>query len=152
MRSLHTISVMLHYSSQNSLPLHQQLTLIAWSYHDYVLNVTDSLLFLPSTKRFFCKAGTNRLFFLTEVLFVPNRSKLLNSIYDTSLMNDSTACQKTHFAFLPDTKPLKLCPPSKSTLKIPSVNFFAKSTLSSTQKPQFLNRIIAAEGYKQTTP
>jgi hypothetical protein len=34
------------------LPLHQKFTLIAWTYNDYVLNVTDSLQFLPSTKGF----------------------------------------------------------------------------------------------------
>ena len=49
-RSLHTISVMLHYSSKIQSPSPPKLTLQACTFRDYVFNVTDSLLFLSSTK------------------------------------------------------------------------------------------------------
>jgi hypothetical protein len=36
--------------------------LIAWTYHEYVLNVTDSLLFLPSTKGLLARLAQTAFF------------------------------------------------------------------------------------------
>jgi len=62
MRSMHTISVMLQCSSQHQSPSPPKLTLLAWTYHDYVLNVMDSLLFFLQL-RFFWQDWLKQDFF-----------------------------------------------------------------------------------------
>jgi hypothetical protein len=52
MRSMQPIRVTLQCSSQHQSPSPPKVTLIAWAHHDYVINVTDSLLLLPSPKGF----------------------------------------------------------------------------------------------------
>ena len=62
MRSLNTISVILQYSSKHHSPSQPKLMLLAWTYTEYVLNVTDSLLFLPSTKGFSARLAQTGFF------------------------------------------------------------------------------------------
>jgi hypothetical protein len=52
MQSLNTISATLQCSSQHQSPSPPKLMLLPWTYNDNVFHVTNSLLFLPSTKGF----------------------------------------------------------------------------------------------------
>jgi hypothetical protein len=69
MQSLNTISVTLQCSTQHQSPSLPKLTLLAWTYNDYVLNVTDSLLFLPSTKGFPARLTQTGFFPLRGFIF-----------------------------------------------------------------------------------
>jgi len=62
MPSLNNISVMLQCRSQHQSPSPPKLTLLAWTNHDYVLNVTNSLLFLPSAKGFLARQAQTGAF------------------------------------------------------------------------------------------
>jgi hypothetical protein len=62
MQSMHTNSVTLQCSSQHQSPSPPKFTLLAWTYNDYVFNVTDSLLFLPSTEGFSARLAQTGFF------------------------------------------------------------------------------------------
>jgi len=60
---------MLQYSSQQQSPSPSMLMLLAWTYNDYVINATESLLFLPSTKGFSARLAQTGFFSLPRFYF-----------------------------------------------------------------------------------
>ena len=69
MRSLHTISVTLHYSSHNQSPSPSTAYASSLDIPRLCLKCNRQLAIFTFTKRFFCKTGSNRIFFLIKVLF-----------------------------------------------------------------------------------
>ena len=82
MQSLNTISVTLQCSSRYQSPSPPKLMILAWTYNDYVLNVTDSLLFLPSTKGF--SARVDQKGFFSSLRFYFSSSHADSPIVGTS--------------------------------------------------------------------